>query len=253
MYGQDEHEEIQEREDSYQPTDADETKANALSFAQLCRKFEILWKQRKLKSSRGIVTKSDLLQLLLPPQLMKYLGSGSPFPLLRLILPEIDTCRPHLGMKEKIIAQCWSDAMGFNKGSQAHEKLINFTIPEKAGSSAVGDFSLALYEVMKERFPEKPSSVTIGEMNEMLDKLASVKKNRETQMQSSQHNWRSSSSSITKAQTSLDRNEEAGDNNFNETNGKLSAKHSYQSKQLLRKRWVEDLIALNLSVSSIVW
>ena len=104
--------------------------------------------------------------------------------------------------------------MGFSRGSNAYEKLVNFTIPEKAGPTAVGDFSLAIYEVMKDRYSTDFSSVTIGQINDMLDKLVAVK--RGIPINNSERNI---------------------------------ANRSYASKQVQRQKWVEELIGLNLSVS----
>jgi hypothetical protein len=43
---------------------------------------------------------------------MLHLEGGDPYPILRLIMPEIDTSRPNLGMQEKAIAKAWSQALG---------------------------------------------------------------------------------------------------------------------------------------------
>jgi len=222
------------QEEMYAPKPADETKANQLPFCILCNKLEKLWKQRNLKQGNKKRTKNELLELLLPSNLKRYLGeTGSPFPLLRLIMPEIDTFRPNVGMKEKMIANCWSDAMGFSRKSTSYLKLVNYTNPEIISSSAVGDFSLVIYEVMKERYGENPSSITIGQVNELLDQLAAVKRGVDASSQ--------------KKRTEYHRNSEIRKDAIEEGKNNVSNR-SYKSKQIQRQRWVENLFRLKLSV-----
>ena len=103
-------------EDDCQPREADYTKANKLQFAKLCQKLDRIWAQRKKLTNKQ--TKETLLSYLLPSSLSKYLQSdddavhGSPYPFFRLILPDIDTSRPHCGMKESIIATSYGEAIG---------------------------------------------------------------------------------------------------------------------------------------------
>ena len=110
-------EEYYVKEDDCQPREADYTKANKLQFAKLCQKLDRIWAQRKKISNKQ--NKETLLSYLLPSSLSKYLQSvdkddvhGSPYPFFRLILPDIDTSRPHCGMKESIIATSYGEAIG---------------------------------------------------------------------------------------------------------------------------------------------
>lgn len=90
----------------------DFTKANSLSFAQLCRRFEMVYKQ-KLKGSKKQSTQT-LVGCLLPDKMYLYLNGSSFFPLLRLMLPDLDTSRPHTGMQERTISVAWADALGLS-------------------------------------------------------------------------------------------------------------------------------------------
>lgn len=227
------------------------SKANLLPFAILCKRLEFLWKERSNRSNKR--SKDVLLQYLLPSSLHKYLAGGSPFPLFRLIMPEIDTSRPHSGMKEKLIATSWAEALGmlliiclsldsfisnanqsnsgtmhnfigFNKGSSPYLKLTHYTDPTIAGMKAAGDLSVALKEVLEERFPYPPSKMTVGQINDLLDELANIRKPNNKAPPSS-HTWRSS------------------DNN-NTPNKKQ--KKGYTKREQVR--WVEKLIRNELSV-----
>jgi len=163
----------------------DFTKANSLSFAQLCRRFEMVYKQ-KLKGSKKQSTQT-LVGCLLPDKMYLYLNGSSFFPLLRLMLPDLDTSRPHTGMQERTISVAWADALGFIKQSRPYQKLIHFNDPTIAGPSAAGDLSKVVFEIMKDRFPDKPSNTNIGQINDMLDELVTIKNPFKTS-----HDWRSS-------------------------------------------------------------
>ena len=101
-------------EEFYSPPEPDYSKANSLSFQSLCKRMENVWAQKKKKmtANRKRVSKDDLLTYLLPKKLIHYLEGGSIYPILRLIIPDKDTVRPHFGIKEKVIANIWSEALG---------------------------------------------------------------------------------------------------------------------------------------------
>lgn len=100
----------------YKPPEPSYTRANSLQFHTLVKRFDVVWAQRKRSSSSNQnlkrASKEDLLAHLLPKKLLTYLRGGSPFPVLRLMMPDKDNVRPHSGMKEKMIASVWGDAIG---------------------------------------------------------------------------------------------------------------------------------------------
>jgi len=98
------------------------------------------------------------------------------------MVPDKDTTRTRLWMKEKTIADCWAEAIGLSKSSKDYKKLEKYNDPTHAGMTACGDISMCVYEVVKKRFPEydkKDGGVTVGEMNDLLDDLAGLSKARE--------------------------------------------------------------------------
>jgi hypothetical protein len=100
----------------YECPEPDYTVADALPFPTLVKRFETLSNQRKRHGNRQ--PKEQLLEHLLPRKLLdEHLKGCSIYPLLRLILPDCDVARGHLGMKEKSIANAWAAAMGFAKDS----------------------------------------------------------------------------------------------------------------------------------------
>jgi hypothetical protein len=102
-YGSENDEEEQEFEPDYR-------RANKIRFVDLCGTFEKLWDNRKRSTNRG--SRDQQLRYILPKALLDTLQGGSPFPILRLIMPKIDTSRPHFGMKESNIINAWRGAMG---------------------------------------------------------------------------------------------------------------------------------------------
>ena len=102
-YGSENNEEVEEFEPDY-------TRANKIRFADLCGAFEKLWENRKRTTNRG--SREQQLRYILPKALLDTLQGGSPFPILRLIMPEIDTSRPHFGMRESNIVSAWKGALG---------------------------------------------------------------------------------------------------------------------------------------------
>lgn len=106
----------EEEEEFYRPPEPDYSRANSLQFYDLAKRFEAVWAQlkRSASSNRNIkrLSKDDLLAHLLPKTLLKFMKGGSPFPVLRLMMPDKDNVRPHSGMKEKMIASVWGDAIG---------------------------------------------------------------------------------------------------------------------------------------------
>lgn len=185
------------------------SKANALPFPILCARLEVLWEQRFKKVNRQ--SKDTLWEYLMPDSLRRYIDRGSYFPLLRLLLPDLDTSRPHTGMKERTIAIAWADALGFTRSSRVYQRLIHFNDPT-INTSAAGDLSMVVFEIMKDRFKASPSKLNLGAINHMLDELVAI---RNGPLRSS-HDWRESQ--YTQSQARGPR------------------------KDKLRQRWVEKLL-----------
>ena len=164
--------------ETYIPREPSYEKANAIPFAQVCKRLESLWNLRFTK--RKVLSKQQKLECLLPHALKTYLDGGSPFPYLRLILPEHDSSRAHTGMKEARIAEVWSKAMGCDKGTIVYKQLTGFRSAHVIKNpNSVGDLSCVIADVMKERgMPSHGSKLTVGEVNEWLDVLVAVVKNR---------------------------------------------------------------------------
>ncbi len=273
-----------DEDEFYSPPEPDYSRANNLPFNSLCQRFEKLWLLRRSKADaksskinrannkgkriKPNVSKDEMLENLLPAKMKEHLDGGSPFPCLRLMVPDLDTLRPHLGMKELTIGKIWGEAIGLVRNSKDHKKLIEFTNPISAGPTACGDLSLAVYEVMQKRFPQlnrqnsdnksrstdkngkkkkTKKGITIGDMNQLLDELAMIKKQVPTstsQSQSSQSQTQLSS----QPQSSQSQQSQSSISSLNSKGA-----GSIKSKHLMRVRWVEKLIKLGLSPLEHKW
>ncbi|KAI3974480.1 hypothetical protein MKX01_017973 [Papaver californicum] len=135
-----------------------------VKFSVLCSLFN--WMQRSKTSSKK---RSKFRKFL--DNFCKigddYFGS------IRLILPSLDRERGSYGLKESVLANCLIDAIGLSKDSEDARKLINW---RKGGSKTgfnVGNFGLVAAEVLQRRQGMISGGLTIKELNNMLDHLAS--------------------------------------------------------------------------------
>ncbi|KAI3834710.1 hypothetical protein MKX03_000319 [Papaver bracteatum] len=137
---------------------------SVVKFSVLCSLFN--WMQRSKTSSKK---RSKFRKFL--DNFCKigddYFGS------IRLILPSLDRERGSYGLKESVLANCLIDAVGLSKDSEDAKKLINW---RKGGSKTgynVGNFGLVAAEVLQRRQGMISGGLTIKELNNMLDRLAS--------------------------------------------------------------------------------
>ncbi|KAL7548623.1 hypothetical protein ACHAWF_011897 [Thalassiosira exigua] len=162
--------------ETYVPREPSHAKANDILFSTLCARLERLcqWWTRKKKQS-----KRAKMAYLLPDSVKSYLGGGSPYPLLRLILPDHDSGRPHTGMKEARIGEAWARALGLRKASGHYKIIANYCDPRLVTNpTSVGDVSRVIMDVVAERAAGRGSKLTVGEVNEWLDVLVDAAKDR---------------------------------------------------------------------------
>jgi DNA ligase N terminus len=188
------------------------TRANSIDFRMLCQRLEALDKISKTNNNKSM-SKEEKLSLLLPPKLLKAIADGeppgSPFPIIRLLLPGKDSSRSFT-TKEKSIAIAYSDAFSFKKGHLKREALYCYTDPIKLAAAHVGwdkfagDLSLLVEAVVKDRtVPSKKSRATVGRINALLDELVSGLSTKKGRSGQSEDQWRGSSHSQSQALASV--------------------------------------------------
>ncbi|KAJ0090362.1 hypothetical protein Patl1_14148 [Pistacia atlantica] len=97
--------------------------------------------------------------------------SSNYFSSLRLILPSLDRERGSYGLKESVLATCLIDALGMSRDSPDAIRLINWR--KGAGAANAGNFPLVAAEVLQRRQGMISGGLTIKELNDLLDCLAS--------------------------------------------------------------------------------
>ncbi|PSR83316.1 hypothetical protein BD289DRAFT_370164 [Coniella lustricola] len=98
------------------------------------------------------------------------------YPVMRLILPTQDRERGVFHLKEQTIAKLLIKLMKISSKSEDGHNLLNWKVPGKSISSRMaGDFAGRCFEALDKRpLRTEPSVMRIGEVNELLDKLAAA-------------------------------------------------------------------------------
>ncbi|XP_057486058.1 DNA ligase 4 isoform X2 [Actinidia eriantha] len=136
----------------------DETKFNVM-----CSLFN--WMQR----SKSATKKRSKFRKFLDT----FCKSGDFFGAIRLLLPSLDRERNSYGLKESVLATCLVDALGMSRESEDALRLFNWRKGGPRTGANAGNFSLVASEVLQRRQGLTSGGLTIIELNELLDRLAS--------------------------------------------------------------------------------
>ncbi|KAK6139800.1 hypothetical protein DH2020_026476 [Rehmannia glutinosa] len=102
------------------------------------------------------------------------------FSAIRLILPNLDRERGSYGLREHVLATCLIDALGMSRDSPDSQRLLNWRKGGPKSGAFAGNFSLIAAEVVLQRRQAMVSGdLTIKELNELLDRLASCENRSE--------------------------------------------------------------------------
>ena len=113
------------------------------------------------------------------------------YPAFRLIIPEKDRERAMYGLKEKALGKFLVKMMKIDKNSEDGFNLLNWKLPgQTAASRMAGDFAGRCFEVLSKRpVLTDVGSMTIGEVNDLLDQLSAASK-EENQLPIMEHFYR---------------------------------------------------------------
>ncbi|XP_046978347.1 DNA ligase 4 isoform X2 [Vanessa cardui] len=92
------------------------------------------------------------------------------FPIMRLLLPQCERERNPYNLKEKKLGNLLVKVLSLNPKSLDAQKLINFSSVQS--STQESDFAWVAYFVLKNRFVQMSSILSIGDINEMLNNIA---------------------------------------------------------------------------------
>lgn len=100
------------------------------------------------------------------------------YPIMRLLLPQHERDRGPYGLKETALAKLYVRVLCLGKKSPDAHKLLNYKAPA-SGKQSGGDFAEVAYWILRRRPQGRESSMTIEQLNTILDNIA--KKNAETE------------------------------------------------------------------------
>ncbi|KAM5553689.1 hypothetical protein ABKV19_025768 [Rosa sericea] len=132
-------------------------------FSVLCSLFN--WMQR---SKTSALKRSKFRKFL-----DNFCKAGDYFSAIRLILPNLDRERGSYGLKESVLATCLIDALGMSRDSDDALRLINWRKGGAKTGANAGNFALVAAEVLQRRQGLSSGGLTIKELNDLLDRLAS--------------------------------------------------------------------------------
>ena len=133
--------------------------SETIKFSQLCTLLEGISSQTKKD------TKKQKLEKLFGDWLNE---DKDVYPLMRLIVPKLDKEREYYGMKESKIADIYIDLLALSKKSSDAVSLKQWA---KSSRKNVTDFADVAFQVIKDRSTVDKSSLTIKEVNGILDSL----------------------------------------------------------------------------------
>ncbi|KZT65040.1 DNA ligase 4 [Daedalea quercina L-15889] len=93
------------------------------------------------------------------------------YPVLRLILPQANRERSVYGLKEKNLAKTYIKLIPLGMRDPDAIRMLNWKKPTERDKSS-GDFPTVLYEVINKRSSVIEGSLTVDELNDILDELA---------------------------------------------------------------------------------
>ena len=142
-----------------------ERSCNLIPFGHLCGLLN------RCESLQGPNVTERKLDIFFNEDLVRRLQGGSVFPLLRLLLPVIDTERGRYGLKAISAAKLYVQALNLNPESSDAQRLLHWEDPRRS-LMLVADFGSVLEDVLRTRVSNDVSSATIGDVNDLLDSIA---------------------------------------------------------------------------------
>lgn len=120
--------------------------AGNVKFIYLCNVLE------SVKKTKGNDKKR---RKLLPPALKRRIGKESSYPLLRLIVPELDRERVTYGVKVATLVKLYCECLGFSEKNASAIRIRNWKDPTKQKgayrTSVAGDFPRLIEEELSSR------------------------------------------------------------------------------------------------------
>ena len=147
-----------------------------LPFENVCRCCEALTRPQQGRAQR--VQMISKLWDDYAPRARLASGEFDLFPLMRLLLPHLDTERAQYRAKQKNLARWYVDILAINEASEDAQTLLNWKRPSAGFQrNEQGNFPEVVRTVIEGRVKRRadvPAMLTVGELNEQLDALAAA-------------------------------------------------------------------------------
>ena len=141
------------------------------------------------KCKQGNLSKQEKCRLIFPEGTRKIVDKRqSPFPLVRLVIPEGDHERRTYNIQNRKLIDLYINRLGISKTSNSAKRLRNWRNPNvlkrmnvRNFQTIAGDFPRVVESVLLTQAKRDDSDMTIGDINNQLNKLckASLKEERE--------------------------------------------------------------------------
>ncbi|KAJ8736143.1 hypothetical protein PYW08_006799 [Mythimna loreyi] len=145
--------------------------ANEIKFDKLCNLLEQLHRKKKKKQEQDKLLGTFINDFKLHAS--QTVGPKNPsfFPILRLLVPKLDRERSAYNLKENKLGFLLVKVLSLCKQSRDAQKLLNY---RSVSNSQDSDFAGVAYFVFKSRLSQKSDEFTVGDINEILDKISSA-------------------------------------------------------------------------------
>ncbi|XP_015585173.1 DNA ligase 4 isoform X6 [Cephus cinctus] len=157
------------------------TLASKIEFKTLCQLFEKISKAEPSKKFHEL--QSFISQCRVIGSKMKNTNPDadiSLFPILRLLLPQLDRERSPYGLKQSILGNLLVKVFCLGKGSAVARQIVHYKAPSTQ-KTVIGDFAEKVYHVLRSYFGEHSDSLSVEQINAALDRI--VDKNKDTEFQ----------------------------------------------------------------------
>ncbi|XP_011067143.1 PREDICTED: DNA ligase 4 isoform X4 [Acromyrmex echinatior] len=145
-----------------------------IEFKQLCDTLEDVAKTHDIKKKEQILqTFIDTCRNVGDKLKIEYSESDvSLYPILRLILPDLERQRGPHNLKQVSLANLYAHVYGFAKNSDSYKKLANYRDLLSSGKFIGNDFADRAYCVLNKKLPRISTGFTIARINEFLDSIS---------------------------------------------------------------------------------
>ncbi|XP_045490979.1 DNA ligase 4-like isoform X2 [Colias croceus] len=150
----------------------EKTPANDILFRELCTLLEQLSKRKKHRQDQDKMLSNFINDFRINSGKVTDKKNSSFFPVLRLLLPDRDRERSPYNLKETKLGSLLVKVLSLNKQSHDAQELLNFRSVHNSAHDS--DFAGVAYFVLKNRMTQKSCSLTIGDINKVLDRISSA-------------------------------------------------------------------------------